>query len=40
MGDETPQEKAEREARQMARKLCKGTRVSVVNDEDGKTGTS
>ena len=40
MGDETPLEKAERDARQMARKLCKGTRVSVMAEKDEKTGTS
>lgn len=40
MGDETPKEKAERDARQMAQKLCKGTRVSVMSEENKKTGTS
>lgn len=40
MGDETPQETAERDARQMARKLCKGNRVSAVRNEDKKTGVS
>ena len=38
MGEETPREKAERDARQMARKLCKTNRVSVseVETEGGR----
>jgi hypothetical protein len=40
MGPDPKLEEAERDARQMARKLCKSNVVSVVTKKDEKTGVS